>query len=318
VGFAALAARYLASLRDSRSFDVIFLYREILPIGPPLVEQYLSRPGRPPLVLDYDDAIFLPNVSEANRVISTLKMPQKLARTVAHSRHVITGNAYLADYARRYNPNVTIIPTCVDTTRWVPDPRGFLHGRDIAGPPVIGWIGSPTTGPYLRLLGGLLQRVAAERPVRLRISGAGAPFELPGVDVENVPWSLDREVELFNTCDIGVYPLADDDWARGKCGFKAIQFMACGVPVVASAVGVNREIIQDGVNGFLASTADEWQCKLARLIDDAALRRRFAAAGRETIERKYSLAVNAPALAAVLRNAAAGVTTTMTREGITP
>jgi glycosyltransferase involved in cell wall biosynthesis len=254
--------------------------------------------------LDYDDAIFLPNVSEANRVISTLKMPQKLARTIAHSSHVIAGNSYLADYARRYNTKVTVIPTCVDTRRWIPAPRGHRAGDEAARPPVIGWIGSPTTGPYIRSLGDVLQRVAAERPVRVRISGAGRPWALSGVSVEQVEWRLEREVELFNTCDIGVYPLADDDWARGKCGFKAIQFMACGVPVVASAVGVNREIIQDGVNGFLASTPDEWHCKITRLVDDVELRRRFATAGRETIERRYSLAVNAPALASVLRNTA--------------
>jgi glycosyltransferase involved in cell wall biosynthesis len=305
LGFASLSARYLAALRDSRDYDVIFLYREILPIGPPLVEEYLSRPGQPPIVLDYDDAIFLPNVSEANRVIATLKMPQKMARIVAGSAHVIAGNDYLAEYARRYNDQVTVVPTCVDTDRWVPDPRGVHHGRPASSPPVVGWIGSPTTGTYIRGLLAVLQEVAADRPLQLRISGAGAPIEVPGVQTENVAWSLAREVELFNSCDIGVYPLADDEWARGKCGFKAIQFMACGVPVVASAVGVNREIIQDGENGFLASTPEEWRCKLMRLIDDPELRRRFAQTGRRTIEERYSLAVNAPAMAAVLRTVAA-------------
>ena len=112
-----------------------------------------------------------------------------------------------------------------------------------------------------------------------------------------------REVELFNACDIGVYPLDDDDWSRGKCGFKAIQFMACGVPVVAAAVGVNREIIRDGENGFLASSPQEWREKLARLLTDAPLRERFSRAGRQTIEERYSLRVTAPQLAAVLRQA---------------
>jgi len=138
----------------------------------------------------------------------------------------------------------------------------------------------------------------------LRVSGTAEPVAMSRVVVDNQPWTLEREIDLFRTCDIGVYPLADDEWSKGKCGFKAIEFMACGVPVVAAAVGVNREIIEDGVNGFLASTEDEWTAKLSRLIADPALRSRFAQAGRRTIEDRYSLRANAPRLAAVLRQAA--------------
>jgi glycosyltransferase involved in cell wall biosynthesis len=127
----------------------------------------------------------------------------------------------------------------------------------------------------------------------------------PGVDVQVVPWSMADEVTLFNTCDIGVYPLPDDDWSRGKCGFKAIQCMACGVPVVAAAVGVNREIIEDGVNSYLASHPAEWVTKLSALLADSALRSRMARAGRATIEARYSLRITAPQLASVLRLAAA-------------
>jgi glycosyltransferase involved in cell wall biosynthesis len=192
-----------------------------------------------------------------------------------------------------------MIPTCVDTTRFVPrsSPRP-------EGPLVIGWIGSPTTTQYLATLAGVLRQVAARHPFVLRVSGAAGPIEFDGVDVRRVPWSLDREVELFNTCDIGVYPLTDDDWAQGKCGFKAIQFMASGVPVVASAVGVNREIIQDGVNGFLAAGPEEWVEKLQRLLVDPQLRARFAEAGRRTVDERYSLRVHAPRFAATLRDAA--------------
>ena len=125
---------------------------------------------------------------------------------------------------------------------------------------------------------------------------------MDGVETEQPPWSLDTEVQLFNTCDIGVYPLRDDEWSRGKCGFKAIEFMACGVPVVAAAVGVNREIVQDGENGFLASSEDEWIDKLGRLLASRELRRRFGENGRRTVEARYSLHVHAPALAATLRN----------------
>jgi glycosyltransferase involved in cell wall biosynthesis len=151
-------------------------------------------------------------------------------------------------------------------------------------------------------LGPSLERLAAHHVFELRASGSGEAIEFPGVKTKNERWTLEREVELFNTCDIGVYPLKDDEWAKGKCGFKAIQFMACAVPVVAAAVGVNTEIIQDGINGFLASTAREWEEKIGRLLSDASLRSRLGAAGRRTIEERYSLAVNAPRLVAMLRD----------------
>ncbi len=301
-GFAFLAARHLASLVHVSQYDVIFLYREVLPIGPAVVERLLGSPSLPPIVFDFDDAIFLPSVSEANRLIAALKLPQKVATIIRASDRVIAGNEYLAAYARRFNANVVVIPTSVDTARLKPRAAGPAAAP--AGDPIVGWIGSPTTSIYLRLLERVLPRVAARHRFRLRVSGADRAIQFPGVVTENIEWALDREVDLFNTCDIGIYPLADDDWARGKCGFKAIQFMAAGVPVVAAAVGVNREIIQDGANGFLAASEDEWVEKLGRLLEDAALRRRFAEVGRQTIEGGYSVTVNAPRLAAVLRDAA--------------
>jgi glycosyltransferase involved in cell wall biosynthesis len=300
VTFAALSVRRLDSLRDASRYDAIFIYREIFPIGPAIIERWLGSKRRPPVVFDFDDAIFLPSVSNANRVIGALKQPRKVDTIIRHSDQVIAGNDFLAGYARRLNNEVAMIPTCVDTTRFVPA-AARPAGTTSTQLPLVGWIGSPTTASYIEALTPVLQRVNARQPFTLRVSGPGEPLAVPGVAVENVAWSLDREVSLFNTCDVGVYPLADDEWSKGKCGFKAIEFMSCGVPVVASAVGVNREIIQDGVNGFLASNEDEWVEKLGRLLADAELRRRFAAAGRRTIEERYSLAVNAPKLAATIR-----------------
>jgi glycosyltransferase involved in cell wall biosynthesis len=254
-------------------------------------------------VFDFDDAIFLPSVSDANKLIAVLKQPGKVATIIRHADHVIAGNDYLATYARRFNDAVTTIPTCVDTTKFMPSSSaGGGNGTRAAAAPVIGWIGSPTTASYIRGLIPVLRRVNERHPFLLRVSGTGDAFDVPGVPTESVPWALDREVDLFRGCDVGVYPLNDDEWSKGKCGFKAIEFMACGVPVVAAGVGVNREIIQDGVNGFLASSEDEWVDKVGRLLADRELRCRFADAGRRTVEQRYSLLVNAPKVAAVLRH----------------
>lgn len=297
--FLALAMKRWAELFTVGQYDLVFLYREAIPLGPPVLEWLIAKSGVP-IVYDFDDAIFLPSVSEANRAISFLKDPGRVASILRHSRRVVVGNEFLAEYARRHNSSVSVIPTAVDTTRFAPRAEQLVSdGRRL----VVGWIGSPTTFPYLEALAAVLREVATTHRFTLKVSGAGRPVHFPGVEVEEVPWSMANEVSLFNTCDVGVYPLTDDEWSKGKCGFKAIQCMACGVPVVAASVGVNREIIADGVNSFLASTPGEWVDKLRRLLSDHALRARMSLAGRATIEERYSLDVTAPQLAAVLASA---------------
>ena len=298
--FAKLSLRHLDTLRHTSSFDAIFIYRELFPIGPAVLEPLLAK-RRAPLILDFDDAVFLPHVSDANRFLGALKMPHKLSAVIRQSDRVITGNEYLAAYARQFSNAVSVIPTCVDTSKFVPREQPVTSHDRVK--PVVGWIGSQTTGHYIRQLSSVFSRVHQEHPFVLRVSGALDAFELPGVGVEEPPWTLDSEVSLFNTCDVGVYPLPDDEWSKGKCGFKAIAFMACGVPVVAAAVGANREIVQDGINGFLAANEDEWVEKLGRLIADPDLRRQFAEAGRRTVEEHYSLAVHAPSMEALIREA---------------
>ena len=297
--FLVSAWRRFRELFSVGQYDLVWLYREAIPLGPPIVESMIARRGIP-IVYDFDDAIFLPNVSEANKAISFLKKPERVATILRQSRRVVVGNEFLAAYARQFNDAVTVIPTAVDTDRFTPR-------TDVAGNPdrelVVGWIGSPTTFPYLEALAGVLRDVAAAHPFTLKVSGAGRPVRFDGLKVDEVPWSLANEVNLFNTLDVGVYPLTDDQWSKGKCGFKAIQCMACGVPVVAAAVGVNREIIVDGVNSFLASTPAEWVEKIGRLLTDGDLRGRMAASGRKTIEERYSLRVTAPEIAAVLASA---------------
>ena len=293
--FVTRTLRRLRELLSVTQYDLVLLYREAIPLGPPVLERLIAARGIP-IVYDFDDAIFLPSVSEANRAIAFLKNPGRVATILKLSTEVIVGNEFLAAYARRYAGSVTVIPTAVDTSRFAPRAGGHRDTDDL----VVGWIGSPTTFTYLEGLADVLREVAQRHRFVLKVSGAGRRVDFPGVNVQEVPWSMRDEVTLFNSCDVGVYPLTDDDWARGKCGFKAIQCMACGVPVVAAAVGVNREIIDDGVNSFLASTREEWVTKLSRLLSDAELRRRMAVAGRRTIEDRYSLNVTAPRIAAVL------------------
>jgi len=299
-GFIGLTLRRLNELSSIRDYDLVLLYREAIPIGPPFIERRIAQMGVP-IVYDFDDAIFLPAVSEANRAVSFLKNPARVSQILKSSDQVTVGNEFLAAYARKFNPHVTVIPTAVDTDRFVPRADTPSTDRRL----VVGWVGSPTTFQYLESLKDVLAEVSKRHPFTLKVSGAGRAVNFPGVDVQVVPWSMADEVSLFNTCDIGVYPLTDDDWSRGKCGFKAIQCMACGVPVVAAAVGVNREIINHGVNSMLASTPQEWIEHLSRLLTDAALRRSMAIAGRATIEARYSLKVTAPQLAGVLRAALA-------------
>jgi glycosyltransferase involved in cell wall biosynthesis len=296
--FVERAVDRLRTLWTRGHWDVIFIYREAFPVGPPLIESLLSRTPGVAILYDFDDAVYLLNTSEANRAVSMLKWPSKVHTIIEHSHVVIAGNEFLADYARQYHRSVLVIPTCVDTDKFVPRAE-----PPSTGVPIVGWIGSPTTVRYLLEAAPILQQVASTHDFVLRVCGAGADIAIPGVAVDNVPWSKDAEVSLFNSCDIGIYPLPDDEWARGKCGFKAIQFMACGIPVVAAGVGVNREIVEDGVNGCIATTRGEWIDQLSRLIADPALRRRLGSAGRDTIEARYSLQANAPKLVAAVMGA---------------
>lgn len=282
-------------LQDARNADLIFIYRECYPFGPPLLESRLSGLGKP-IVYDFDDAIFLP---EPTLLRNVLRNPAKTARIAQLASTVIVSNEHLRGFASAYNQNVEVIPTCVDTDVFAPaaarPPRPRLR---------LGWIGSHSTAKYLELLRPVLSELASEFDFELLVVGAGRDFQLPGVSVVNEPWSLAGEVALFQSLDIGLYPLSDTIWELGKAGFKAIQYMAVGAACVVSSVGVARDIVSDGENGFLASSPSEWSAKLRRLLTDAALRKRLSDAGRRTIVERYSLAVNAPRLGRVLERAA--------------
>lgn len=281
--------RRLKDVREARSFDAVYLLREAALLGPSIFERMLAR-ARVPFVFDFDDAVFERYVSPSNGYLSYLKFPGKTQTICRLAAHVMAGNEYLADYARRVNERVTVIPTTVDTSKYTVEPR---RANEV---PVIGWTGSYSTVQHLLMLAGALKRLARTDRFRLRVIGSpNMKLEgLEGLDVEVLQWRSETEVEDLRPVDVGLMPLPEDRWSRGKCGMKALQYMALGVPTVCSPVGVNTEIIRDGENGLLATTDDEWVDRLSGLLRSPGERARLGRAGRETVEARYSAAVQAP------------------------
>ncbi|HEV7891472.1 MAG TPA: glycosyltransferase family 4 protein [Pyrinomonadaceae bacterium] len=278
--------RRAGEVRSAHGYDAVYVLREAALLGPPVFERWLARTGVP-YVFDFDDAVFLQYVSPSNGYLSYLKFSGKTRSICRMAAHVMAGNQYLADYAGAVNDRVTIIPTTIDTAKYRVEPRAE---NDV---PVVGWSGSFSTAVHLATVKGALRKLAGRERFRLRVIGA-PDFTIEGVDVEAMPWRAATELEDLRPFDIGIMPLPDDQWSRGKCGLKALQYMALGVPTVCSPVGVNSEIIRDGENGLLASTDDEWVEKLSGLLRSKGERARLGRAGRETVEAQYSAAVQAP------------------------
>jgi len=275
-----------ASLGGAAARGVVIL-REALPIGMVLPERLWA--SRLPLLLDFDDAIWLPAVSEAHRAFAWLKNPKKL-HTLLHLAKVVTVcNDFLAEYARQYASDVRIIPTTIDTDRYRPAPK----------PPsdtvVVGWSGSLTTLAHFRLVEPALAILRKKYGSRVRFRLLGAPhYQNPELGIESLPWRPETEVADLSTIDVGLMPLPDDEWSRGKCALKALQYMALGIPPVVSPVGMNRQVVQEGVNGLWARTVEEWVEKVSWLIERPEERQRLGAAARHTVEASYSVRVNAP------------------------
>jgi len=282
-------SRFLDVERAERS-DLIFIHREAFPVGGPFIEEKLALRG--PLIFDFDDAIYLLNTGVISRTVELLKRPSKTARIVNLATTVVAGNENLKAYASRYNANITVIPTPVDSDVFAPRGNGRATLRDDRV--VIGWMGSNTTAPYLKMVGEALAEIARRYPhVEIRaIGGSYVPPVTPSLTIRR--WNLDTELQDLHGFDIGIMPMPDTEWTRGKCGFKALLYMSCAIPPVCSPVGLTTEIVQDGENGLLATTTGEWIEKLSMLVEDPALRRRMGEAGRGTVEEKYSLTAHAP------------------------
>ena len=261
VGLLRGFARRFTMLFTLGRFDAVLVHREMTPVGPPIFEWIVARLLGKPIVYDFDDAIWLPNVSEVNRVAGGLKWHSKVGSICGWARRVSCGNAHLAEYAQRYNDDVVVVPTVVDTA-------GRHNVTHEAGDElVIGWTGSHSTVAYLEGIVPALRALAERVPYRFRlIADRGPDFDIP--NLEFVKWRKESEIEDLNGIDVGLMPIPDTEWAKGKCGLKIIQYMALGIPTVAAAVGVNRDIIDDGVDGFLASDNTEWEEHLYALATD--------------------------------------------------
>jgi glycosyltransferase involved in cell wall biosynthesis len=275
--------------------DLIWLEKEALPWIPWFIERAVLPRGVP-IVSDYDDAVFHRYDNHRSGAIRAL-LGRKIGQIMAASDLVMVGNSYLANHAHLAGAkNVQQVPTVVDLEAY--DVVPVRKNNDTT---CIGWIGTPETWsglaqPIHKVLDPLLE----EHHMLFRAVGAGMRAKTEGT-LEIIPWTEDTEVLLIQSMDIGVMPLPDTPWARGKCGYKLIQYMACGLPVVTSPVGVNRDLVEHGVNGFLAESDDEWRAAIKTLLNDPDLRHRMGAAGRKKVEKQYSLQVWGPRLARMLQ-----------------
>jgi glycosyltransferase involved in cell wall biosynthesis len=285
----------LSAWRRARGADVLLVQKVILPA--PL--RWLLRRRRTPLAYDFDDAIFTTEV-RGGSLLARWKERRNatgLPAMLAIADRAVVENDYTGDFARRHCP-VTTITGPIDTAPFAQVPR-----RKTGPPVVLGWIGSATTVAYLDLIAEPLRRLTATG-VALRVCVVGAEWSADGVDVECREWQLEREAEDLAGWDIGLMPLPDDPWTRGKGGYKLLQYMAAGLPVVAHPVGVNSEIVADGETGLLAADARAWECHLRRLISEPAVRQAFGDRGRERVAERYALTVHEPRLLQMLREMA--------------
>jgi len=268
-------------LTKVRKYDLIVIEKEIYPYLPPIGIWVLSL-MKVPFIVDYDDAIFHNYDLHPLRPVRWL-MGRKIANIMRRASSVVCGNEYLAEYARKAGAKrVVIIPTVIDIRRY--QEAGYRQG----GPLVIGWIGSPFTLKYVRALRPVLQDLCSRYDARLRLIGAGSGIGLDDME-QVISWSEDTEVRDICGFDIGIMPLEESLWERGKCGYKLIQYMGCGLPVVGSPVGINNEIIQEGVNGFKPGDAAGWSKALENLLTDETLRREMGRRGRSIAEERFTL-----------------------------
>ncbi len=284
--FAMRYAPWLSEVwRAARRSDVVVVHRNAALTGPPVAEAMVRALGRP-LVYDFDDAIYLPPDAGDNVLRRLVRCDWRCAHICARAALVGVGSPALGEWARQHSRNVVLWPTTVDTELYQPRPESE------EGPlPVIGWTGSPSTAIYLREILPTLAELQREAAFEVLVIGAEIDLAAHGVRGRCVPWSAETEVEVTSRIDVGLMPLPDTPWARGKCALKAIQYLGLGIPAVVSDVGVNRDVVRDGESGYVVAPGGDWKSPLGRLLADPALRRRMGLRGRDHVVGTYSAAV---------------------------
>ena len=272
----------MGEVLKASDYDVVFVYREAFFIGTSWFEKQFAKKSK--LIFDFDDSIWIPTVSEGNKSLNFLKNPNKTNELIQMSALIFAGNQYLANYAGQLNKNVAIIPTTIDTDIY--QPKKLSNKTQVC----IGWSGSFSTVPNFESSIPVLLAIKKKygNKVYFKLIGDGN-FKNEELGIKGIPWTKENEIEELSEIDIGIMPLPDDAWANGKCGLKGLQYMALSIPTIMSPVGVNKEIIKDGENGFLASVDSDWMDKLSQLIESAEIRKKMGEKGRETVEKNYSV-----------------------------
>ncbi len=277
--------RWAQVLFTAHRYDIIFIHREAAPLGPPIVEWYLKKVLGKKFIYDYDDAIWIPNTSAQNKIAGLVKAFWKVKYICKWSYKISAGNDFLCDFAKQSEAqNIHRIPTVVNT-----DTRYNQLKQHQSGNIIIGWTGSHSTLKFLDELMPVLQRLQKVYDFTFIVIADKKP-QLPLEKWTFLPWNEQTEISDLLQIDIGVMPLKNDDWSEGKCGFKLIQYLSLGIPAVANSVGVNKLIVEDGVNGFIADDDQSWEKSLRLLLEDESLRRKFGAAGRKKMVEEYSIA----------------------------
>lgn len=280
--FKGYLRRLKTVLLDVAKYEYVFIHREAAPLGPPVFEWIISKLWRKKIIYDFDDAIWIPNTSEENKLAAWLKCFWKVKHICKWAYKIAAGNDYLSHFASQFNSQVNVLPTCVDMER--------MHNgikMHTSNKPIVGWTGSHSTLPYIDHVVETIRQLQAEMDFTFLVIANKKP-NLELKDWQFIEWNETTEIEDLLKMDIGIMPLEEDAWSEGKCGFKIIQYLALGIPAIASPVGVNKVIIENNINGYLCYTPSDWKSKLAILIQNNALRAQLGTTGRQKIATKYS------------------------------